>query len=84
MSRLKQPPNDLPVVPQGERTSNLFGRYYTLPSPPQETRELKTVNSGTNQGKFTEIQSKEEAKRKKNKQQQNKRTKEKAHRGLTI
>lgn len=84
MSRLKQPPNDLPVAPQGEGTSNLFGRYYTLPSPPQETRELKTVNSGTNQGKFTEIQSKEEAKRKKNKQQQNKRTKEKAHRGLTI
>jgi hypothetical protein len=62
MSRLKQPPNDLPVAPQGEGTSNLFGRYYTLPSPPQETRELKTVNSGTNQGKFTEIQSKEEKK----------------------
>ncbi len=59
MSRLKQPPNDLPVAPQGEGTSNLFGRYYTLPSPPQETRELKTVNSGTIQGKFTEIQSKE-------------------------
>jgi hypothetical protein len=71
MSRLKQPPNDLPVSPQGEGTSNLFGRYYTLPSPPQETRELKTVNSGTNQGKFTEIQSKEE-KKKKNKQQQKK------------
>jgi hypothetical protein len=82
MSRLKQPPNDLPAAPQGERTSNLLGRYYTLPSPRQETRKLKTVNSGTIQGKFTEIQSKEE--KKKNKQQQNKRTKEKAHRGLTI
>jgi hypothetical protein len=49
---------------------------------------LKTVNSGTIQGKFTEFQSKEEAKtrsKNKNKQQhQNKRTKEKAHRGLTI
>lgn len=71
MSRLKQPPNDLPVAPQGEGTSNLFGRYYTLPSPPQETRELKTVNSGTIQGKFTEIQKQgrkeeEEAKRRTN------------------
>ncbi len=69
MSRLKQPPNDLPAAPQGERASNLLGRYYTLPSPPQETRELKTVNSGTIQGKITEIQSKEEKKKKQKEEQ---------------
>ncbi len=68
MSRLKQPPNDLPAAPQGERASNLLGRYYTLPSPPQEARELKTVNSGTIQGKITEIQSKEEKKKQKEEQ----------------
>jgi hypothetical protein len=76
MSRLKQPPNDLPVAPQGERTSNLLGRYYTLASPPQETRQLKTVNSGTIQGKFTEIRSKEERKQEAKTRTNNNKTKE--------